>query len=655
VIKQDQVIQNRYRIIRLLGSGGFGSVYQAEDTRLGRVVALKEMDAARLGPDERAVAEQLFEREARTLASLDHPNLTRIWDYFEDERRAYLVMEYVPGQTLRDLVQQRGGPLDEGFVLEFATQVSAVLSYLHTRQPPLIFRDLKPANVMVVSEIGDGSQESGVGQLPTPNSQPPAPRFVLIDFGIARFFKPEQPGDTLIIGTPGYAPPEQYGRGQTDQRSDIYGLGATMFHLLSGQAPASVPPPPLGSANPRVSPELARVVARATALEPADRYPSAEDLRKDVLAITRSRGLASTSQAPRPAAPSPPFAATPRADTPPPPVFAPRPRRSYAVPLGVLALVVLAIVGLLAARGLGRLGGESGAAQPTPQPQPTIAPAAREWQLPDAPGTIAFGQRDQNGFNVWAATLDGAPPHQLTNDGRTYGPAWSADGRRIGVTRDENGRTDVYLGNADNPLAQRVDIPGRQARYPAWSPDGRRIAMASSGDGGQSWQITVVDGATGALTLLDTPFNVGGVTWAPGGQLVFAGQPAAGQPQDIFTLGDDGVARNLTNTPDVEEDFPAWSPDGRRIAFAASPPGRDNLPQRQIFSIDADGGGRTQLTSGPGPHTNPVWSPDGSWIAYLAQETSADWQVWAMRADGGEPRQVTFGAQRKFYLAWGNG
>ncbi|HEU5100399.1 MAG TPA: serine/threonine-protein kinase, partial [Roseiflexaceae bacterium] len=235
MVNQTELIQDRYRLIRLLGSGGFGAVYLAEDQRLGRAVALKEMDAARLGPDERAVAEQLFEREARMLASLDHPGLTRIWDFFQHDRRAFLVMEYVPGRTLRDLVQARGGPLDESLVLECALQLCDVLAYLHSRQPPVIFRDLKPANVMVVP--GDGRWEIGDGSIPSPNSQLPAPRFVLIDFGIARLFKPDQPGDTLIIGTPGYAPPEQYGQGQTDQRSDIYSLGATLYELLTLRPP----------------------------------------------------------------------------------------------------------------------------------------------------------------------------------------------------------------------------------------------------------------------------------------------------------------------------------------------------------------------------------------------------------------------------------
>jgi hypothetical protein len=644
MIKHDQLIQNRYRVIRLLGSGGFGSVYMAEDTRLHRVVALKEMDAARLGPDERAIAEPLFEREARTLASLDHPGLTRIWDYFEDDRRAYLVMEYVPGQTLRDLLH-RSGPLDEGFVLECALQLSAVLAYLHSRRPPVIFRDLKPANVMVVAEADEGVSGAAARSLA---------HFVLIDFGIARFFKPDQVGDTLIIGTPGYAPPEQYGQGQTDQRSDIYSLGATMFHLLGGQTPAAVPPPPLASVNPRVSSAMAQVVARATKVDPAERYQSIEELRRDLLTIARERAHGGEASVRVTTSPGAAPVSRPTTTLPQAPAFGPRPRQSSPV---MLLVVVLAIVGLVTLGGvvlggLRRLGGGSQAGGPTPLPRPTAAPPAREWLLPNVPGALAFGQRGPQGeFDVWVATLDGSAPRQLTSDGQSYAPARSPDGTRLALTHGRDGQRAVYVGDETNPLAARVGPVDMEARYPAWSPDGSRLAMAVGE--GRSWRLAIADLQTGEITFPNAPAGIGGLAWGPGRLLAFAVAPAPGQPQDIYVLDANGAARNLTDTPEVEEDLPAWSPDGRQLAFVASPAGGENLSQRQIFVMSADGSGRTQLTSGPGPHANPTWSPDGAWIAYVAQENSADWQVWAMRADGSAPRQLTVGPERKFYLSWG--
>ena len=616
----------RYRRIRPLGSGGFGAVYLAEDTRLGRQVAIKEMDDTRLAPDERAIAERMFEHEARMLASLNHSGITRVWDFFQIERRAYLVMEYVPGRTLRELVARRGGPLDEPFVLECALQLCDALRYLHTRQPQVIFRDLKPANVMVVS-----NDDPLTGALAEE-----ALRVVLVDFGIARLFKPEQPGDTLIIGTPGYAPPEQYGRGQTDQRSDIYSLGATLYTLLSGQPPTSVPPPPLQPANPGVMPALAQIVDRATEPEPSERYQNIDELRRalEQLRPPTARMSARRGPAPAPAPARGPAAPTPLAPAPAPTAPTTGPRR-WIVPAVAALGLLLALVVLVSSR----FGGG------VTRPEPTVAPAEQEWLLPGVDGTIAFGQLSGGGFDVWLATLDGQPPRQLTNTRQSYAPAWSADGQRLSLTSGDM----IVVGTPDNPLAQRVELGGRQARYSAWSPDGRQLAIASSADG-RSWQLTIADLNSGRVGLIAAPATIGGLAWAPGALPVFAGQAAPGQAQDIYVLERDGNARNLTSTPEIEEDLPQWSPDGRSIVFTTSPAGQ--LDQRQIAVMRADGGRRQQLTAGPGPHTNAVWSPDGAWIAYVAKERSADWQVWAMRADGSEPRVLTFGPARKFYLSW---
>jgi Tol biopolymer transport system component len=658
MINQNELIQNRYRLIRLLGSGGFGAVYLAEDQRLGRTVAIKEIDVARLGPDERAAAEQLFEQEARMLASLDHPGLTRIWDFFQHDRRAFLVMEYVPGYTLRDTLNRRGGPLDEPFVLECALQLCAVLGYLHARRPQVIFRDLKPANVMVVP--GDGSWETGGGASASPNSQLPTPRFVLIDFGIARLFKPDQTGDTLIIGTPGYAPPEQYGQGQTDERSDIYSLGATLYNLLSGHVPNTVPPPPLASVNPAVSPELARIVARATEVDPADRYQRAEDLRRDLLAVARAQPIAAREHAPISAAvPAWQPQAAPAHRTPTPLPLPPGParptRRSSSA---VLIVVVLAVLGILGMGGVllsafSQRPAASNRPAATPAPQPTVAPAAQDWLLPGATGQIAFGQSaDQTGYNVFVAALDGSTPRPITSDSSSISPAWSPDRTRLAITRGPNGSRGIFVAQLDNLNFEQVSPIGQEARYPAWSPDSQRIAFALRADASQPWQLAIVELSSRAVTMTGQS-GVAWINWSKRGTLAYSGIASGTTQQDIFVLNPGGAPRNVTNSPDTEEDFPAWSPSGDRLAFVASPAGTDKLSQRQIFVMSADGSSRTQLTSGPGPHTNPVWSPDGTWLAYLAQETSPDWQVWAMRADGTKPRQISSSPERKFYLAWG--
>jgi serine/threonine protein kinase len=653
MINQDELIQGRYRVIRLLGSGGFGAVYLAEDQRLGRAVAIKEIDVARLGPEERPLAEQLFEREARMLAALDHPGLTRVWDFFQHDRRAFLVMEYVPGHTLRDLLHKANGPLDPAFVLECAIQLCAVLSYLHARRPQVIFRDLKPANVIVVEP------------LPAAANEPPEPPvFRLIDFGIARFFKPEQTADTLVIGTPGYASPEQYGQGQTDPRSDIYSLGATLYHLLSGNVPTSVPPPPLTNANPTVSAELARIVARATRVDPADRYQNVEELRRDLLDAAQA-GPANPPADSRASARDQslawqPTSANPRTMTqfPSAPALAPPPRQSSSVMMVVLALAVLGIVALggIALGAFNRLPGS--ASRPpvaTPAARPTAPPAARAWLLPSATGHVVFGQY-QGGvaYNLMLATLDGKPPQALTADGSDFSGALSPDGQRIAFARvlAKDKQTAIFVGDIQTQNFQQVVAPDGYARYPAFSPDGSKLAYTTAPDRFGNFRLAILDLATSEVRY-PGPQRVGWITWGPQG-LTYAARLAPDQPQDLFVLGTSDAPRNLTNTSDVEEEFPTWSPDGGKLAFVGSPAGGENLPQRQIFVMNADGSGRVQLTSGPGPHTDPVWSPDGTWLAYLYQEPgSVTWQVWAMRSDGSEPRQLASDTADKFYLSWG--
>ncbi len=630
MVQQNQLIQNRYRIIRLLGTGGFARVYLAEDQRLGRRVAVKELHSSRLAQDEQQAALDLFEREARMLAQLDHPGLTNIWDYFQHEGRAYLVMEYVPGPTLRDLVLAHGGPLPDPLVLACGIQLCDVLSYLHSRPQPVIFRDLKPGNVIVESD----TDEAVVAAQLTPDTL----QLKLIDFGIARLFKPEQSSDTMIIGTPGYASPEQYGQGQTDARSDIYSLGATLHHLASGAAPGGLILPPLLEAAPDASPALARIIARATALKPNDRYQTVEAMRRDLLGVVSPQPRVTS-------APQPSYATTklpPASSRLPAP-----PRNKPPVLLGMIALALIGLIalGAVAVRALGRDGG----AAPSAGEQPNSGnPAAETGLLPGATGKLLYGQFDsgRNQYDIWLTTMDGQE-QRIVGDGENTATAWSPDGKLVAVTRDAA----IYIGPLDNPTERQISADDVFARYPAFSPDGRYLAYSVSSDLRGAYRLVITDLQTGATREVGLNY-VAWIMWSRQDQLTFAARPQPNAAQDIFILEENDRPRNLTNTPDIEEDFPSWSPDGRQLAFTASPSGQANLPQRQIYLMDANGGNRKQLTQSQGPHTNAVWSPEGKWIAYASQQ-SGQYEVWAVRPDGSDNRQVTLDGGRKFFLAWG--
>ena len=255
----------RYTIVAVVGQGGLGTVYQIRDERVPQVpFALKETFDLSEG------ARKQFEAEARWLEQLTHPNIPHTRDYFEWNDRLYLVMDYVSGENLEyKLIRNGHRPLPEADVVRWIQPICDALAYLHAQNPPIIHRDVKPANIIVA-----------------PNGRP-----ALVDLGIAKEWLGEGDNrtDTFIrkAGTEGYAPPEQYaGKGTTGPHSDIYSLGATMYHLLTGQVPTSaveraaldhplIAPRKL---NPRLSPQVEAVVIRALAIRPGDRYASMRDM-----------------------------------------------------------------------------------------------------------------------------------------------------------------------------------------------------------------------------------------------------------------------------------------------------------------------------------------------------------------------------------------
>jgi serine/threonine protein kinase len=267
MIAPNSIVGGRYRVVKALGGGGMKLVYLAEDLRLvARRCALAEMVDSFTSPDMQSQAVSAFQREADMLAELNNEHIPRIFDRFSEANHHYLVMEYIDGPTLDDELKKNGGKLKPERVIDIALQVLDTLDYLHNLAPPVIYRDLKPSNVMITRE----------GQAK------------LIDFGIARHFQPLS--NATMIGTQGYAPPEQY-RGKVETRSDLYALGATMHHALSGRDPAAEAPfsfPSLRKLCPDLDPALSAIVDQSLAYDVVNRMPTAVEFKRRLLEAKNS-------------------------------------------------------------------------------------------------------------------------------------------------------------------------------------------------------------------------------------------------------------------------------------------------------------------------------------------------------------------------------
>ena len=406
MLSPNTILQSRYRIIRELGHGGMGTVYEAIDERVNCLVALKTTRAASV-------------REAELLANLRHPALPKVTDYFSDKDGYFLVMEYIPGDDLAKLLEIRGRPFPESVIVQWADELLGVLQYLHSKQ--LLHRDIKPSNLKLT---GDGE-------------------LFLLDFGLAKGAVGQMPtltSDKSVHGyTLQYAPLEQVLNQGTDARSDIYSLGATLYHLLTGVLPIDAytrssliekqgtdPLPLILKKNAEVRPDVASVIHRAMAIEPDGRPTSASEMLEALRKADGSRPSAPVEPKPKPTEPSPPAPAPPVSTMPAPPppkpapwnpttltdvqpVDPPSPAGSILKPVLIVIGVVLLLIGFSVAISAWRTGwvpwsdenlyGGQGSgptsANDTPiPPSPVVSPSLRSSSSSDLPATI----RDQNGM-----------------------------------------------------------------------------------------------------------------------------------------------------------------------------------------------------------------------------------------------------------------
>jgi serine/threonine protein kinase len=270
------MLQQRYIIVQRVGKGGMGAVYEAVDTHIrNRHVAIKEMSQAKLSSEDRLFYEKQFQDEADMLRRLSHAHLPKVYEAFQERNRSYMVMDFIRGDTLLNMLEKyKGSPMPVEQVLYYALQLCDVLTYLHQQTPPVIFRDLKPANVMIDADAN----------------------IFLIDFGIARLLKEDQSVDTHIFLSEGYAAPEQYGitsygTSQTTAQSDLYSLGATLHHCLTAKRPLGIADrfrfASVNKYNSQVPQQFDRLIQRLVEHDPQLRPTNAQEVSQELLVIQK--------------------------------------------------------------------------------------------------------------------------------------------------------------------------------------------------------------------------------------------------------------------------------------------------------------------------------------------------------------------------------
>ncbi len=392
-----QIISKRYRIVKLLGQGGFGAVYRAWDLNLKHPFALKEnLD---LSPE----SVRQFEREARFLAELHHPNLPRVIDCFLiPEQGQYLVMDFIEGETLEEKLDHSGGALTEDQVIPWINQVCDALSFLHSQNPPVIHRDVKPANIKITSEG----------------------KAALVDFGIAKaYFGQMQTTLGARAVTEGYSPPEQYGYGITDNRSDIYALGATLYHALTGHRPIESVQRSLGSdllppksLNSKISRRVEASIIKAMAVDANRRFQSVQDFIQALESPINIQPPAVVEISPyqnerSPAFEDKIFSTAPR--IPPAEVLqkpAKKSTKGMMYKIGIALIVVLCLM----TAGLGSLWAYFGYLSETTTPSPTLTIPVEKLSTTDIPTLVPTDEPVQT-------SIESSPTWTPTST-RTYTP-----------------------------------------------------------------------------------------------------------------------------------------------------------------------------------------------------------------------------------------
>jgi eukaryotic-like serine/threonine-protein kinase len=608
-IQTGYVLNNRYRIARLLGQGGFGAVYRAWDINLNRVCAVKE------NLETSTQARQQFEREATVLANLSHPNLPRVTDHFVIPNQGqYLVMDFVEGHDLETVVSQQG-TLPHKQAFHWISQIADALAYLHTQIPPVIHRDIKPANIRVDAKG----------------------KAYLVDFGLVKLFQTQVPTAPAARGvTPGYAPLEQYKQWGTDARTDIYALGATLYTLITGQVPQESVDramrdtlPPANGINTKVPQRVGAVVAKAMAMHPDDRYQTAAALKSELRAALTSPALPETVVIP----PPPPGIGTGsgETDTISRPVLS-----GMAIGAAIMAVILVALVAVVGFVVLPKL-----LETPTPVTSILVVTATSDRVSGSDTATLVGGSSpSKTPTSGIAASTQKQPTNTPRPDPtKTASPVVVAptgpNSGLIAVNTGRSGHGEIAVMNADGSGFRQLTDHESYCDEPDFSPDGEWIVFERKYGQGYNWEIHIIPTSGGGEQSLGDGRMP---AWSLNGQWIAFEVPDDDHHEQIWRMSIDGRNREQLTWDNHANRAPNWSPDGSKLVMMSKIGGN-----WQIVILDLDTFRQTQITSGSTDKRFPVWSPNGGWIAYNTLRGGNPDQIWIVGVDGGTEKQLTDG------------
>jgi eukaryotic-like serine/threonine-protein kinase len=701
-LEQGTLLNERYRIVDILGQGGMGSVYRALDENLGVEVAVKEN---LFTTDEYS---RQFRLEAVILASLRHQHLPRVTDHFVmGNEGQYLVMDYIEGEDLRQRMERLNTIPEEDAIL-IGAAVSDALGYLHTRKPPVLHRDIKPGNIKI-----------------TPDGQ-----VFLVDFGLAKLVQGSQTTTTGARAmTPGYSPPEQYGTARTDPRSDIYSLGATLYAALTGVIPEdglarvmdNVQLTPIRKHNTKVSRRLAAAIEKAMEAYPDDRFQTADEFRRALLnSSSKTQRLSELDL--NIVVPPPPEGPQTAADaaqdsklqiSPPTPVNAVfdavtsattrlrrRVRRFTTLGAWVgFAFLLIAgwfswannpafrssLIGMLppdmAATYMPPTANPTGTLSPvtpivvgeTNTPIPLVLPT--ETALPPTPtpqggglGELAFVSTRTGIPQVYIMGSDGSNVRQVTNeqDGACQ-PDWSPDGLRIVYISPCRQKADSYQGSSlyimDVETNTRTALTASLGGdfEPAWSPDGKRIAFTSLRDGYMEIYMILLE--TNQAVRLTRAQSISGAiyarmpAWNPyGSQIAYVLKRLGLSQIWVTTDGDANMDKpndRLVQSPN-NDNLPTWTPDGQFVVFSET--SADGTAPYSLWSMryeDRASKKAVRLPIEPLPVVDVSFSPDGFWMAFESwPDNSGNQDIYSTTATGANRTRLTTDPGYDFDPVW---